>query len=197
MGTTLTTAEQKAFLRRLGLPAATPLSRRSSWRKFQRASAWASYDPAARKVGPLKVDGKCGPATTTHARVSTNNGYRISPHFRLAEFACGCGGTRRGCKRVWYSRNMVRELEDIRRDLYPEGLTILSGYRCRAYNATLPGSSKDSAHLDGYAADIPQRHNAGAFRMRGFRGIEVRRASGLVSHVDLKPELRPDTVFYY
>lgn len=197
MGKTLTTAEQKAFLRRLGLPASTILSRRSSWKKFQRASAWASYDAAARAVGALEVDGRCGPATTTHARVSMNNGYRVSPHFRLAEFACGCGGKRRGCKLVWYSRNMIRKLEDVRRELYPSGLTILSGYRCAGHNATLPGSSKDSAHLVGLAADIPQRHPAGKFRGRGFHGIEVRRRNGLVSHVDMHPDLKPDTVFHY
>lgn len=197
MGKTLTTAEQKAFLTRIGLPAGSILSRRSSWKKFQRASAWAWYDAAARAVGPLEVDGKCGPYTTTHARVSMNNGYRIAPHFRLSEFECGCHGKRRGCKLVWYSRNMVRRLEQVRAELYPGGLTILSGYRCAAHNASLEGSSKTSAHLDGLAADIPQRHPAGKFRKYGFHGIEVRRRNGLVSHVDIQTGLRPNTVFTY
>lgn len=197
MGKTLTTAEQKAFLSRIGLPAGNPLSRHYSWKKFQRASAWAWFDSAARAVGSLEVDGKCGPATTVHARVSMNNGYRVAPHFRLSEFECGCHGTRRGCKKVWYSRNMIIKLEHVRQELYPSGLTILSGYRCAAYNATLPGSSKDSAHLAGLAADIPQRHPAGKFRYRGFHGIEVRRRNNLVSHVDIQTGLKPDTVFTY
>lgn len=193
---TLTIAEQKDFLRRIGLPAGTVFSRRASWRKFQRASAWAWFDDAAAAVGSLEIDGKCGPATTVHARASMRHGYRVSPHFRLSEFACPCGGKRRGCKRVWYSRYMVRKLETIRARLYSSGLTILSGYRCPGHNATLPGSSPTSAHLDGNAADIPQRHEPGRFRGLGFHGIEVRRRNGLVSHVDIQAGLRADTVFY-
>jgi len=58
------------------------------------------------------------------------------------------------------------------------------------------GGQPDSAHLEGRANDIPQRHPASDFKGRGLHGIEVRKHSKKVSHVDIQRGLKADTVFY-
>jgi hypothetical protein len=187
---------QKAFLSMLGLPYRFAWQRKSSWKKFQHASAWYAFDTAASKVGALVVDGIPGPKTQVHVAASKRHHNRVAPNFALREFACPCGGRNAGCKGVWFSHVMVRKLQQVRADLYPSGLAILSGYRCRKVNASLPGSVPNSAHLDGLAADIPQRVTGWQLHRYGFHGIEVRRSTGKVSHVDLRADLKVNTVFY-
>lgn len=191
-----TEAEAQRFLARLGLPSASAPEIKESTKRFQEASAWHvfGYD-AARAAGRLKVDGDFGKLTTAHARSSEANDFKISPHFRLLEWKCRCGGTNPGCliMRVW--AEMVIALEGVRADGYTTGLTITSGYRDPSANSAV-GGSKTSCHLTGKAADIPRRYGPSWFKGRGFMGIEYRTAHGLVTHVDICSSRGPDFVFH-
>lgn len=192
----LTLTQQKVFLRALGLPYKYAWQRSASFKKFQRASCWHDFGSAASKAaGPLVQDGKCGVKTSAHARDSMRHAYRIAPHFTLAEFACGCGGRRLGCKWVDISRNLVRRLENLREAHYQGGMEIVSGYRCKGHNRAV-GGIRTSAHPDGTASDVRGRVKAKQLRNLGFRGIGVSKVTGLVIHLDLDPSLPTDYVFY-
>lgn len=71
------------------------------------------------------------------------------PNFREDEFKCPhCGSIGDGI-----SESLVDALQYLRTK-YGVGITITSGYRCKAYNDSLTGSSKTSKHLTGQAADF-------------------------------------------
>ncbi len=181
-----TTIEQDDFFRKVGLPSGTASKRRESTIRWQEASTWLA----------IGVDGDFGPLTTADAKVAIKNGYRISPHFKLSEFACPCGGKNAGCKVMQVHGALIRKLEKVRADGYPNGIFIASGYRDPIFNATLAGAYSKSAHLYGLAADFDANRGPDWFLGRGFHGIEVRKWSGEVSHVDLRSGLGNDTVFY-
>lgn len=81
-------------------------------------------------------------------------------HFANDEFRCHCaehgyrpedgfcGG------KSWVSPVLAIQLETLRARLGGHPITINSGCRCAAYNATLPGSASSSRHVLGAAADI-------------------------------------------
>ncbi len=180
-----TTAEQDAFFKAVGLRSGTAAKRRESTIRWQEASTWLG----------IGVDGVFGELTTKDADIAVKNGYRISPHFALSEFRCPCGGSNAGCKVSQVHGALVRKLEKVRADGYPNGISIVSGYRDPTYNTKIGGTS-NSAHMDGLAADFDANRGPEFFKGRGFHGIEVRKWSGEVSHVDLQVGLREDYVFY-
>lgn len=119
---------------------------------------------AFQRAHNLTADGIMGPATysvlflgkpapTSAPSSGLSAGY-ISPHFRKAEFRCGCGG--RYCN-GYNGRNvdprLLTILERIRA-YYGKPITITSGIRCQRYNDSLWGSIKNSVHRLGGAADI-------------------------------------------
>jgi len=183
-----TTAQQDAFFKAVGLPYGSVSKRKASTLRWQEASTWTS--------GGLKDDGIFGAVTTKDAAIAAKNGYRISAHFALAEFRCACGGKYSGCKVTQVHRALIIKLEKVRTDGYPSGIKILSGYRCATYNSSLAGAYSASAHLYGLAADFDANRGPDWFKGRGFHGIEVRKWSGEVSHVDLRSGLGNDVVFY-
>lgn len=66
-------------------------------------------------------------------------------------------------------------------------LRIISGYRCRAHNAAVGGSTR-SQHLSGRAADVPGWYAPLAvWKEAGATGIGVR--GGLVVHVDVRRDV--------
>jgi len=71
---------------------------------------------------------------------------KISEHFKLSEFKCP------GTNIVKYDTEIVEMLEKIRRH-FGGSVTITSGYRTLTYNNKV-GGAKNSAHLDGKAADF-------------------------------------------
>ena len=74
-----------------------------------------------------------------------------APSFDPEEFKCRCG------KCTGYPTRMkVKELKHIQtiRDHYGKPMTITSGFRCKAYNNSLIGSSRTSKHMTGYAVDF-------------------------------------------
>lgn len=73
---------------------------------------------------------------------------RLSDHFRVKEFACSDKS-----RPVFISQTLIDFLEAIRRH-FGRPVNIHSGYRTAAYNASLPGSSSNSKHCMGLAADF-------------------------------------------
>lgn len=64
-------------------------------------------------------------------------------------------------------------------------LVIVSGFRCRTYNARV-GGIRTSQHLYGRAADIPGGYaSLRQVRAAGFHGVGIRK--GRVVHVDVTP----------
>lgn len=108
----------------------------------------------------------------------------LSAHFSRREFACPCCGVAK------VSPALVRLLERIRAAHYPQGLRIVSGYRCSRHNAAVGGASA-SQHMQGGAADISPRMTLAQAQALGARGIGVQDATGLVVHVDVGPARKP------
>lgn len=80
---------------------------------------------------------------------NTNNDAdtKVSPHFRLREFAC-----KDGSPMVFVNNTLVSVLENIR-ELAHEPIYINSGYRTPAHNTAVHGAA-NSRHQWGQAADI-------------------------------------------
>ena len=72
----------------------------------------------------------------------------LSRSFRAKEFAC-----KDGTDPLFVDSELVQVLQAIR-DHFGAPVVITSGYRTAAYNATLPGASKNSQHIQGRAADF-------------------------------------------
>lgn len=73
---------------------------------------------------------------------------QLSPAFRVREFRC-----RDGTDTILIDEGLVVLLQCIR-EHFGAKVHITSGYRTAAYNATLPGASKTSQHIQGRAADF-------------------------------------------
>lgn len=73
---------------------------------------------------------------------------RLTPNFTVYEFRC-----RDGSDTVMIDESLVVLLQCIREHFVAK-VHITSGYRTAAYNATLPGASKNSQHIQGRAADF-------------------------------------------
>jgi uncharacterized protein YcbK (DUF882 family) len=71
----------------------------------------------------------------------------ISRNFARSEFACTCG-----CGFDTVDAALLGILQALR-DHFGESVTITSGCRCEAHNATV-GGAENSQHLTGKAADI-------------------------------------------
>lgn len=72
----------------------------------------------------------------------------LAPGFRVREFRC-----RDGSDAILIDEALVVLLQCIR-EHFGAKVHITSGYRTAAYNATLPGASKTSQHIQGRAADF-------------------------------------------
>ena len=73
---------------------------------------------------------------------------QLAPGFRVREFRC-----RDGSDTILIDEGLVVLLQCIR-EHFGAKVHITSGYRTAAYNATLPGASKNSQHIQGRAADF-------------------------------------------
>lgn len=119
---------------------------------------------------------------------------KVSEHFALSEFACGQtidGEFHPHCGYVFFSQELVRKLEELRKALGGHPLIITSGYRCDEKHAATPGAAPGSRHRYGDGVDIRTRgmpwtleEAEKAAREIGFTGI------GLYHdhlHVDTRP----------
>lgn len=77
-----------------------------------------------------------------------NGNLKLSEHFKVREFFC-----RDGSDPVFIDTELVEILEKIRTK-FGKPVTITSGFRTAAYNATVAKAAKYSQHLYGKAADI-------------------------------------------
>ncbi|WNM25248.1 D-Ala-D-Ala carboxypeptidase family metallohydrolase [Demequina capsici] len=173
------------YLKAHGLNWGTREHRRTSVIAFQEAFTW--WD--------LKVDGIPGAETLKAFKHGAKFGHRISPHFKISEFRCACGG-KYGHHRneVHVHRDLVRVLERVRARHYPHGLGITNGWRCAGYNRAVHGIA-GSAHTVGRAADIPRRAAPKTFTGLGAHGIGYKASHGLVTHVDVATNLPTDHIF--
>lgn len=169
-----TRAQKVTFLRGLGFKG----SFAGMTRRFQRAYNLGKW---------LTIDGDFGPKTTEAALRVMKNGGRISRNFKPEEFACPCGGKFRKCLGVKIDRKILKGLEAVRREYYPEGLAIVSGYRCPEFNAQVGGIA-GSQHTKGLAADIPRKIHYRDFNQpsKYIRQVGFSRWDGKVIHVDFK-----------
>lgn len=74
------------------------------------------------------------------------NNIQLSKNFRLSEFACP------HCGHIKVDMNLVYALQRMRDIVGP--ISVKIGYRCKAFNDSIPNASKESYHLHGKAADI-------------------------------------------
>lgn len=77
---------------------------------------------------------------------------RYTKNFTLKEFECGCHGKYCTGHPVKLDRQLLINMQSIRDEFGPT--TISSGPRCKAYNASLQGSSDASEHMTGRAVDF-------------------------------------------
>jgi hypothetical protein len=130
----------------------------------------------------LDVDGVYGPLTDAAFKKVLANGGKISPHFKLTEFACP------HCHWPRAHWTLLRGLESLRTKYYPSGLTIVSGYRCTQHNSDI-GGAPGSWHIQGRAADIPPLVSVDSVKAMGlFSGLEYQpKISGRrCTHVDTR-----------
>lgn len=137
---------------------------------------------------PLIIDKSPGPKTDAALEESVSNKAHDKPtaskHFSFSEFACKCGGRYSSCQRIWVMRPLLRTLEEIRTEFYPEGLTPISGCRCTGHNRAVGGASS-SQHMYGGACDIIPKVSRNRLASKDFAaGIGYNASSGLVAHID-------------
>lgn len=115
-------------------------------------------------------------------RLYRKSGERLSPNFRVEEFAC-----KDGEKVVMIDTELVERLQTLR-DMLGKPININSAYRTLAHNKKV-GGQELSPHLAGQAADIvcpgySPSEIAKAAETVGFRGIGL---YDTFVHVDVNP----------
>lgn len=103
-----------------------------------------------RKLG-VTADGVAG-TVTTNARDNKTLSWDNIKHFKQSEFACKCG-----CGFADINLNLVKILDEIR-EYFGQAVVVTSGCRCRNHNSKQKGSSQNSRHISGKAADIVVRN---------------------------------------
>jgi hypothetical protein len=92
-------------------------------------------------------------------------------YFKREDFACPC------CEQNLISDKLI-DMLDTAREIAGIPFVITSGYRCKNHNALTLGSSPDSSHIKGLAADIKVRDSGErwiivfALYAAGFKRIE-------------------------
>ena len=110
------------------------------------------------------------------------NDIQVSINFNLQEFNCPC------CKRVIIHKDLLTNLIKLRK-LVKEPIYINSGYRCKAYNDQVGGTSK-SYHTFGMAVDIIIKIGTLSdlvlyAKQAGFKGIGIYKT---FIHLDVRPK---------
>jgi uncharacterized protein YcbK (DUF882 family) len=166
------TNQQNTILKACGFRIDTPTRRTQAIRDLQTALG-------------IGVDGIWGPKTTAAAQTFQNNSYRLSTNFKITEFACKCGGKYAACARVKVTPELVKVLQTIRTRHYPDGLIVISSYRCPAHNKAVGGASA-SQHLTGKAADLTGRITTAQAQAAGAKGIGYGKTTKRVNHIDVR-----------
>ncbi|GAB3678093.1 D-Ala-D-Ala carboxypeptidase family metallohydrolase [Angustibacter aerolatus] len=135
----------------------------------------------------LKVDGVVGEHTSDALRLSlkrhTVGRSTMSAHFSFVEFRCKDGGAFPECRRIWMLRAHVRRLEAYRASVGVP-VRIVSGCRCKRYNAKVGGATH-SQHQFGCASDVqPLRTVQQRRQAKLFAGLGFKQSNQKVVHVD-------------
>lgn len=107
-------------------------------------------------------------------------------YFKVSEFRCRCGKCE---NRV--SQELIDLCDEIRSE-FGSAIRVNSGYRCAAYNATIPNSAKKSQHIEGRAADLSPMNGDLAGLRRAVSIVAQRRHIGGIGwyptfvHVDVR-----------
>lgn len=170
----LSTREVQRALKKIGWPidvdGAWGPQTYEAVRDFQRGFAFST----------LLMDGHAGPKTQEALKKAVDRGGNSSPHFAFAEFKSAGNGW------IKVNRDLVRGLEAYR-ELVDRPVSVISGYRDPARNASIPGAAKNSQHLYGNAVDIePLRPVPDLKRLNVFSGLGYQGSTGLVRHVDVR-----------
>ena len=186
---TISSATAKTILTRLGFRVNTEARYKQGLQDFQ-----AGWNLGAA----LAIDGLLGDYTSAALLLSEKRRAAglgtASANFSFVEFACKCGGKYSVCRRIngeglpnhnqHVLRSLLQSLEKMRSTYYPNGMTVISGYRCDAYNASVGGASS-SQHRYGAAADIVPVVDKDTLKTkRWFAGIGYQASSDDVRHVD-------------
>ena len=106
-------------------------------------------------------------------------------HFSTDEFKCKCS---KQCE-IGMDAVLLEALEALR-EAYGAPITVTSGYRCPAHNATVGGHPR-SAHMAGLAVDVHgadlKRLTELALSMTCFIGVGI--ARGFL-HLDVQPRTK-------
>ena len=119
---------------------------------------------------------------------------RSLKQYDALDFTCKCG-----CGYLSIHSDLVRRLE-VAGGVLGYLPKINSGCRCKAYNATVKGSSQTSSHLNGYAADLAvttdeQRYlMIRALTLAGFNRIGIGQT---YIHVDVDPSKNARRIWVY
>lgn len=182
----LSRSEAATILFRLGWRINTTWRLTLAIKNFQRG--W--------NLGPaLTVDGKVGPLTShalllSEARRVAKLG-TASANFSFSEFQCKCEGRYGDCPRIWAPRALFAEMEYSRKQVgHP--IHIVSGGRCRRYNAKI-GGAKQSRHMVGDAADWKGPNYQVVKSWKRWHGIGFGAHSQDSLHTDLRPTANVNT----
>lgn len=88
-----------------------------------------------------------GKTIKVYSKKSEGN-FKLSTNFKVREFACSDGSDV-----VLIAPDLVKILQSVR-EHFGKPVNITSGYRTVSYNKTVKGSTNDSKHTFGIAADI-------------------------------------------
>ncbi len=99
------------------------------------------------------IDGSYGPDTDKLLRHVYNVTMFAGPNFRPEEFRCGCRGKYCTGYPSYMRKTELANLKQLRKYIN-KPIEISCGLRCKKFNDSLRGSSKNSAHLKGSAVDF-------------------------------------------
>lgn len=151
---------------------------------FQRSFQLAEY-----RSRPLLADGLPGPATIEAAELCADQSFRVTPHFRYAEYA-----TRNPDRRVTalnpvlcLDRDLAALMQAVRMH-FDSPVRVVSGFRDRRWNTVIGGATA-SQHMLGKAADFSiasgESLSLAVARTLGAGGVGIE-PGGRVSHVDVR-----------
>ena len=118
--------------------------------------------------------------------------YTISGRRRY-ELACHC------CGKEGINRAFLQILESVR-SIYGRPMIINSAYRCDKHNAELPGASKTSSHMCGFAVDVKVLNNRDRYSlMAAAMCVGITRFGVAYSflHFDADPDKPKNVIWTY
>ena len=125
----------------------------------------------------------------------------LSKNFSRYEIQCSCG-----CDAKWISPELIEKLQHVR-DIIGKPMTITSGVRCEAFNASINGSLVSSHIPDedgmGLAVDIAcinsiDRYELVEVAQKFFKRIGIAgEHSGNFIHLDVGPYKTQDVIWTY